>query len=70
MNSADGIPEDLLSSLAHELNTPISVIVGYAELLEERSDEAATREAATQIRAAAERLRSAVDRLLADVRTR
>lgn len=68
MSSADGIPENVLSSLAHELNTPISVIVGYAELVEQRTDEAATREAATQIREAAERLRATVERLLADAR--
>lgn len=62
------ISEEALSSLAHELNTPISVIVGYAELLESRSGEEATREAAALIKEAAERLRTTVDRLLADVR--
>jgi CheY-like chemotaxis protein len=66
VSSAAGLPEDVLSSLAHELNTPISVIMGYAELLEKRSEEADTRRAATQIREAAERLRSTVARLLAD----
>jgi signal transduction histidine kinase len=70
VNSVEGIPEELLSSLAHELNTPLSVIVGYAELLEKRSDEATTREAAARIREAAERLRSTVDLLLADARAR
>jgi signal transduction histidine kinase len=68
VSSAAGLPEDVLSSLAHELNTPISVIMGYAELLEKRSEEAETRRAATQIREAAERLRSTVARLLADAR--
>jgi signal transduction histidine kinase len=70
VSSADGIPEDVLSSLAHELNTPITVIAGYAELLEKRSAETATREAASHIRQAAERLRATVERLLADARTR
>jgi nitrogen-specific signal transduction histidine kinase len=70
VSSPEGVPEDVLSSLAHELNTPISVIVGYAELLELRSEEATTREAAGLIKEAAERLRSTVDRLLADARTR
>jgi signal transduction histidine kinase len=70
MSSAGGIPADLLSSLAHELKTPITVIVGYAELLEGRSDEASTREAAARIREAAELLRSRVDRLLAEASTR
>jgi signal transduction histidine kinase len=62
----EGVPEDLLAGLAHELNTPIAVIVGYAELLEGRSDESATREMAGHIREAAERLRSTVGQLLAD----
>jgi signal transduction histidine kinase len=62
------IPEEVLSALAHDLRTPISVIVGYAELIERRSEEAKTREAAANILEAAERLRSAVDRLLRDAR--
>lgn len=69
MSSSDGISEQLLSELAHQLNTPISVIVGFAELLEHRSSEATTREAANHIREAAERLRSTVDQLLADARS-
>jgi hypothetical protein len=69
VSSSDGISEEALSSLAHELNTPISVIVGYAELLERRSDDATTREAASHIREAGERLRSAVARLLAEPRS-
>ncbi len=68
--SSGGIPEEDLSSLAHELNTPISVIVGYAELLENRSNETTTREAAGQIKQAAERLRATVDQLLDDARAR
>jgi len=63
-----GIPDEILSALAHDLKTPISVIVGYAELIERRSEEAKTREAARNILEAAERLRSAVDRLLSDAR--
>jgi signal transduction histidine kinase len=62
--------EEVLSALAHDLRTPISVIVGYAELLERRSAEPATREAAGNIRNAAERLRSTVDKLLRDASTR
>jgi nitrogen-specific signal transduction histidine kinase len=64
------IPDETLSALAHDLSTPISVIVGYAELLERRSAEAKTREAAGHILEAAERLRSIVDRLVRDARAR
>jgi signal transduction histidine kinase len=60
------VSAEALASLAHELSTPISVIVGYAELIEKRSEEAATREAAAHIREAAEQLRAAVAQLLAD----
>jgi len=70
VSSADGIAEELLSWLAHELNTPIAVIVGYAELLEKRVEEPAHREAAVHIREAAQRLRSTVDRLLAEARAK
>jgi signal transduction histidine kinase len=60
------IPEEVLSALAHDLRTPISVIAGYAELIEKRSEEAKTREAASIILEAAERLRSTVDSLVRD----
>jgi signal transduction histidine kinase len=68
VSSREGISEDVLAALIHELNTPISVIVGYAELIAKRSEEATTREAAINIKEAAERLRSTVERLLADER--
>lgn len=58
--------EEAQAALAHELNTPIAVIVGYAEILEQRLDDAKHREAASQIKEAAERLRSAVQRLVSD----
>jgi signal transduction histidine kinase len=60
------IREEALATLLHELKTPISVIVGYAELLEHRSVEATTQEAARLIKEAAEQLRSAVEQLRAD----
>ena len=56
-----------LSSLAHELKTPLAVIVGFAELLAARDDERTRREAATRIMAASERLGNALDDLLAGV---
>jgi two-component system nitrogen regulation sensor histidine kinase GlnL len=62
------VTDEALSALAHELRTPISVIVGYAELIEKRSTEDATREAAGLILEAADRLRSAIDGLLRDAR--
>ena len=66
MSDGQAIPAEILSALAHDLRTPISVIVGYAELIEKRSTEAKTREAAGIILEAADRLRSAVDALLRD----
>ena len=63
---SSGATEEALSTLLHDLKTPISVIVGYAELIESRSAEAKTQEAARLIREAAEQLRASVDRLRAD----
>ena len=56
-----------LSSLAHELKTPLAVIVGFAELLGARDDERTRIEAAKRIMEASERLRNALDDLLAGV---
>jgi len=69
MSAREGISDNVLATLMHELNTPISVIVGYAELIAARSKETATREAALNIKEAAERLRSAVERLAANQKT-
>lgn len=55
--------EALWSALAHDLKTPLSVIVGYAELLRARDDEATRREAAERILEAAEQLRREIDAL-------
>jgi signal transduction histidine kinase len=62
------ISDEILSAVAHDLRTPISVIVGYAELIERRLEDPKTREAAGNILEAADRLRSAVNRLLRDAR--
>ena len=56
-----------LSALAHELKTPLAVIVGFAELLSARDDERTRVEAAKRIMEASERLRDALDDLLAGV---
>jgi len=68
LSAGQAIPDEVLSALAHDLKTPISVIVGYAELIEKRSTEAKTREAVGIILEMAERLRAAVDALLRDAR--
>ncbi len=68
MSEDQAISDEILSAVAHDLRTPISVIVGYAELIERRTEEPKTREAAGNILEAADRLRSAVDRLLRDAR--
>jgi signal transduction histidine kinase len=68
VSDGQAIPDEVLSALAHDLKTPISVIVGYAELIEKRSTEAKTREQAGIILEMAEQLRSAVDALLRDSR--
>jgi signal transduction histidine kinase len=68
VSDGQAISDEALSALAHDLKTPISVIVGYAELIEKRSTEAKTRAAAGIILEMAEQLRSAVDALLRDSR--
>ena len=54
-----------LSRLRHDLKTPLAMIMGYAELLQTRSDEATRQEAAVRIMEAALRLSAAVDELVA-----
>jgi signal transduction histidine kinase len=50
------------SELAHRFRTPLALIVGHAELLQRRGDDA-SRERATLILEAAEELGRAVDEL-------
>ena len=53
-----------LSTVAHELKTPLAVITGFAELLATRDDERTRNEATKQILGASSRLSQAVDELL------
>lgn len=64
MKEFEDLPEELRSALAHELRTPLSVIVGYAELLGARSDEETRLEAARMIKEAADRISATLDELL------
>lgn len=60
----------LLAGVAHELNNPLSIVVGRAILLEEDADSASTRALAGKIRAAAERCARIVKTFLAMARQR
>lgn len=50
--------------LSHDLKTPLSVIIGYGELLATRADEESRIEASRMIVAAAERLSREIDEAL------
>jgi CheY-like chemotaxis protein len=58
------LPDDEQMRLAHEIMSPLAVIVGYADLLRTRDDEQIRREAPLQIAEAAERLKHAVRALV------
>jgi len=53
-----------IDEIAHELRTPLALIVGYAELLGARDDEETRREGPRRIVEAAERLSAGIDDLL------
>lgn len=58
----------LLASVAHELNNPLSVVVGYATMMRDMAPDAATRERAVRIHGAAERCTRIVRTFLAMAR--
>jgi signal transduction histidine kinase len=58
------VDDNSFAHLAHDLKTPITVILGYAELLATRDDEETRITAAHQITAAAHRMTAAIDSLL------
>jgi PAS domain S-box-containing protein len=60
----------LLASVAHELNNPLSVVVGQAAMLEELSQDGAMANRAGKIRAAAERCARIVRTFLAMARSK
>ena len=64
MTGEEARADRLVSELSHELHTPLALIVGYAELLQIRTDEVTRRDAPTRILEAAERLAAAMDTLL------
>jgi PAS domain S-box-containing protein len=60
----------LLAGVAHELNNPLSVVVGYSGMLRELAQDEATRERAERVHAAAERCAKIVKTFLAMARSR
>jgi nitrogen-specific signal transduction histidine kinase/CheY-like chemotaxis protein len=58
----------LLANVAHELNNPLSVVVGYATMMRDLAPDAPTRERAVRIHAAAERCARIVRTFLAMAR--
>jgi PAS domain S-box-containing protein len=60
----------LLAGVAHELNNPLSLVVGYAGLLEEMAPDDATRDRAIKVRIAADRCARIVRTFLAMARNK
>ena len=60
----------LLAGVAHELNNPLSVVVGHASLLEDFAPDGAIRERALKIRTAADRCARIVRTFLAMARSK
>jgi two-component system NtrC family sensor kinase len=60
----------LLAGVAHELNNPLSIVVGRATMLQEEAADEATRSVADKIRAAAERCARIVRTFLSMARQR
>jgi len=60
----------LLAGVAHELNNPLSIVVGRATMLQEQAEDEDTRTVADKIRAAAERCARIVKTFLAMARQR
>jgi PAS domain-containing protein len=60
----------LLASVAHELNNPLAVVLGYATMMDELAADPAAKERALRVRAAAERCARIVRTFLAMARSK
>jgi PAS domain S-box-containing protein len=60
----------LLAGVAHELNNPLSVVVGYSSMMQELAQDEASRQRAARVHAAAERCARIVKTFLAMARSR
>jgi signal transduction histidine kinase len=54
----------LAAGVAHELNNPLTVVLGYSQILEETLEDDAEREKMTQVRGAAQRMRQILESML------
>ena len=64
LSEVANLDEGFLSDVAHELKTPLAVVVGYAELIGWRDDEETRTEASAMLLQAGARLSETVDELL------
>jgi PAS domain S-box-containing protein len=60
----------LLAGVAHELNNPLSIVVGYSGLLHESAEDEATRRRAKEVHVAAERCARIIKTFLAMARSK
>lgn len=61
MTGSLGSPDDPIANLFHHFRNPLSVIVGYAEIVADRSDEATRAEASERILEATRELSALID---------
>lgn len=61
---ANAAKSQFLSTMSHELRSPLNAVIGYAELIEEEAERGAIAEDATKIRASARQLLGVIDLIL------